>query len=308
MAFVTSSVFAVKACYYGLGTRDVDLNAFLMVRCAEYMLYSQVTYGVSMPLIKASVVFTLVRITTNKWYRWSLYAMQFLATIMALIGILASLLYCRPTPAYWNPLLGTCGNFMVVVNIGYAWTAVGIITDWTCAILPYFIIRKLQMSRRSKNTVMVILGLAAVASTATIVRAPYLQYYLVEEDRLCTLLPTPTHCCLQANPPRQIGTATSPSGANSRAVLPSSPRASRPSVCCSGSTSSLVGTRPTTRASNTPRAAVDTWLETPQRPWTPCPRLESPPSSAASGTDWTTRTRARGKSSTLGPRLASREA
>ncbi len=74
---------------------------------------------------------------------------------------------------------------MTVVNIGYAWTAVGIITDWTCAILPFFIVRKLQMSRNTKTSVMVILGLGAVASAATIVRAPYLQYYLVETDRLC---------------------------------------------------------------------------------------------------------------------------
>lgn len=161
-----------------------------MVRCAEYMLYSMVTYGVSMPLIKASVVFTLVRITTSKPIRWALYAMLFMATMMAIVGILASLFYCRPTRAYWNPLLGTCGDFMVVVNIGYAWTAVGIVTDWMCAILPYFIVRKLQMTRRTKNTVMVILGLAALASTATIVRAPYLQYYLVETDRLCKLAST----------------------------------------------------------------------------------------------------------------------
>lgn len=156
-----------------------------MVRCAEYMLYSQVLYGVSMPLIKASIVFTLLRITTDKIYRWTLYAMQFVATVMAIVGILASLLYCRPVKAYWNPLLGTCGNFMVVVNIGYAWTAVGIVTDWICAILPYFIVRKLQMSSRTKITVMGILGLGAVASAATIVRAPYLQYYLVEANRLC---------------------------------------------------------------------------------------------------------------------------
>ncbi|PMD27041.1 GPCR, PTH11-type [Hyaloscypha hepaticicola] len=184
LAFLCSSIFAIKAAYYGLGTRDSSLNTFLMVRCAEYLLYSEVVYGVSMPLIKASVVFTLLRITTEKKYRWSLYIMQFIATVMAIVGILASLLYCKPVKAYWNPLLGTCGNFMTVVKIGYAWTAVGIFTDWAYAIIPYLIVRKLQMSARNKTTVMVILGLAAIASTATIVRAPYLQFYLVTKDRL----------------------------------------------------------------------------------------------------------------------------
>ncbi|KAF2179166.1 GPCR, PTH11-type [Zopfia rhizophila CBS 207.26] len=183
-AFLTSSIFAVKAAFYGLGTPDAKLNQFLMVRCAEYMLYSQILYGLSMPFVKASVVFTLLRFTTQKKYRWTLYVMQFIASVMAIIGILASLLYCRPVQGYWNPLLGKCGNFMVVVNIGYAWTAVGIVTDWCCAILPWFVVRKLQMSKRSKVTIIIILGLGAVASTATIVRAPYLKYYLVQENRL----------------------------------------------------------------------------------------------------------------------------
>lgn len=159
-----------------------------MIRCAEYMLYSQVLYGLSMPLVKASVVFMLLQFTTEKKYRWTLYAMLGLSSLMAIIGILASLLYCRPIQAYWNPLLGKCGDFMVVVRIGYAWTAVGILTDWVTAILPYFVVRKLQLSRRSKTSIMVILGLGAVASTATIVRAPYLQYYLVQTDRLCRLI------------------------------------------------------------------------------------------------------------------------
>lgn len=163
-----------------------------MIRCAEYMLYSNVLYGLSMPLVKASVVFMLLHFTTEKKYRWTLYIMQIVATLMAVIGILASLLYCRPVQAYWNPLLGKCGDFMVVVRIGYAWTAIGIVTDWCTAILPWFVVRKLQLSRRSKTSIMVILGLGAVASTATIVRAPYLQYYLVQKDRLCELSNIPS--------------------------------------------------------------------------------------------------------------------
>ena len=113
------------------------------------------------------------------------FTLMELMVVLAIVGILATLLYCHPVPAYWNPLLGTCGDFMVVVRIGYAWTAIGIVTDWTCAILPYFIVRNLQMASRQKLIVMLILGLGAVASTATIVRAPYLKYYLVTEDRLC---------------------------------------------------------------------------------------------------------------------------
>jgi len=156
-----------------------------MIRAAEYMLFSQVLYGFSMPLVKAAVLFTLLAITKQARYRWTLYLLQAISTIMAIIGVLASLLYCHPVRAYWNPLLGTCGNFMTVVNIGYAWTAVAIATDIGFAVVPIFIVHGLQMNPRTKLTVTIILGFGIVACIATIVRAPYLQYYLVPSDRLC---------------------------------------------------------------------------------------------------------------------------
>ncbi|KAF2712908.1 GPCR, PTH11-type [Pleomassaria siparia CBS 279.74] len=183
-AFIGSGGTAVKSAFYGLGTRDSELNAFLTVRCAEYMLYSQLFYGISMPLIKASVVIMLLRFTREKKYRWTLYVMQFIATTMALVGILSLLLFCRPIKAYWNPLLGKCGRFTTLINIGYTWTAVGIATDWTCSIIPWFVVHKLHMSRRTKHTITVILGLGSLASTATIVRAPYIKYYSSPTDRL----------------------------------------------------------------------------------------------------------------------------
>ncbi|PSN65220.1 hypothetical protein BS50DRAFT_475220, partial [Corynespora cassiicola Philippines] len=182
-SLLCSVIFAVKAAFYGLGARDSRLNELLTIRCGEYLLYSQLLYGLSMPLIKASVVFTLLRFTNERRYRWTLYAMQLLATTIATVGILASLLYCKPIQAYWNIHYGTCGDFMVVVRIGYAWTAISIATDWCCSLLPWFIVRKLQMSKKSKITVMIILGVGSIASTASIVRATYLRYYLEADDR-----------------------------------------------------------------------------------------------------------------------------
>lgn len=51
------------------------------------------------------------------------------------------------------------------------------ITDWTCAIIPFFIVAGLQMSQRKKVSVCAILGLGLFASIATVIRMPYLKYY-----------------------------------------------------------------------------------------------------------------------------------
>jgi hypothetical protein len=46
-------------------------------------------------------------------------------------------------------------------------------TDWACAIVPFFIVAGLQMSRRRKISVIAILGLGVSAS----IGMPYLKYY-----------------------------------------------------------------------------------------------------------------------------------
>lgn len=138
-----------------------------------------------MPLIKACVVITLMRITKAKIYRWTLYTTLGVATITTVIGILVTLLNCKPLSAYWNRYLGACGDYRTVVKIAYIWTVVSVVTDCICATLPWFIIRKLQMTKRAKILVTAILGCGAVASMASIVRAAYLPYYVLEEDQLC---------------------------------------------------------------------------------------------------------------------------
>ncbi|KAI1046654.1 hypothetical protein LB505_011183 [Fusarium chuoi] len=57
-------------------------------------------------------------------------------------------------------------------------------TDWACAIIPFFIVAGLQMSRRRKISVIAILGLGVSASIATCIRMPYLKYYDTSENVL----------------------------------------------------------------------------------------------------------------------------
>lgn len=183
------SIFTIESARYGLGFRDSSLKPLLQIRSSEYLLYAEVLYSICTPLIKASAVCTLVRITPNyiglEVHRWTLYFILLLSSVMAIVGVTMTLTYCHPVRAWWNPLLGTCYDFERVVRTGYAWTAVSILTDSMCAIMPYLIIRKMHLPKKTKIVVMFILGLGALASVASIGRAPYLKYYHVAVDQLC---------------------------------------------------------------------------------------------------------------------------
>lgn len=49
--------------------------------------------------------------------------------------------------------------------------------DWTCAITPFFILQGLQMPKRRKISVQIILGLGMFGSAAGLVRMGYYHTY-----------------------------------------------------------------------------------------------------------------------------------
>lgn len=65
----------------------------------------------------------------------------------------------------------------IAANMAYAWTALDIATDVIFTILPWLIIRNLQMSKRKKSSVMCILGIGALGAVASFIRLPYLDYF-----------------------------------------------------------------------------------------------------------------------------------
>jgi hypothetical protein len=70
--------------------------------------------------------------------------------------------------------------------LSYLVSVMSLITDWTCSLLPCFVVWNLQMKSRLKASVCGVLALGMVASAATIVRLPYLKYYNIPTNYLCT--------------------------------------------------------------------------------------------------------------------------
>lgn len=83
---------------------------------------------------------------------------------------------CWPVYDWWSldPTQKRCINPTVVIGLTYAVSGLNVIADWSLGILPIFVVKDLQMSKRQKKLVSGILAFAAVGSTATIVRLPYI--------------------------------------------------------------------------------------------------------------------------------------
>lgn len=72
---------------------------------------------------------------------------------------------------------GTCQDKISLQTVSYIVSVIQMVTDWACAIIPFFIVAGLQMSRRRKVSVIAILGIGVTASIATCIRMPFLKYY-----------------------------------------------------------------------------------------------------------------------------------
>ncbi|KAK8015969.1 hypothetical protein PG991_008857 [Apiospora marii] len=152
------------------------------------LVFFQITYAWSLPFIKSSICWALLRITTSRKYVYSLWAVMVFSVGITFVGFVAVMLNCTPFAASWDPSLrapigtGHCDTSGRISHISYVISAISVITDWACAIIPAFVIHGLKMSKNLKITLMCILALGALASISTIVRLPYLQFYNVPTD------------------------------------------------------------------------------------------------------------------------------
>ena len=98
-----------------------------------------------------------------------------LAAVFGFAFLFVIIFQCWPISDWWSldPTQKHCIKPDIVIGLTYGVSGLNVIADWTLGILPAFIVKDLQMSVRQKRLVAIILSFAAVGSTATIVRLPY---------------------------------------------------------------------------------------------------------------------------------------
>ena len=95
---------------------------------------------------------------------------------------------CNPISFFWSstrdPKDGHCADMSIIAGFTYAHAAIASIGDWTLGILPIFMFKGLQMNKRAKVSVMLILALANIGSIATVVRIKTIHQITISTDFL----------------------------------------------------------------------------------------------------------------------------
>ncbi|KAH8198456.1 hypothetical protein TruAng_007388 [Truncatella angustata] len=90
-----------------------------------------------------------------------------------------ALFQCWPVSFFWTriPGAGSCISVDAIIIITYTYSVFAIITDFAFTILPIWLVKDLQVDRRTKFALIPILCMAAVASCAVIVRLGYVENF-----------------------------------------------------------------------------------------------------------------------------------
>ncbi|KXJ89532.1 hypothetical protein Micbo1qcDRAFT_213023 [Microdochium bolleyi] len=177
--FAIFCAYEISGVHYGTGQHFADLSKEAIPKAMQMWWTCEPLYVLANMAIKASIALFLLRICITKTHRIVIWTCLIVTEVYSFFFFLLFILQCRPTSLFWlqytpTPPAGSCLAPEVVAYSFYAYSAISCAVDWTFSILPIFLVWNLQMNTRVKISVVCILAAGVIASSATIVRFPYL--------------------------------------------------------------------------------------------------------------------------------------
>ena len=119
----------------------------------------------STTILRLAIGATLQRIANQKTHIYIIRAIMAISLIFGVAFSVMILLQCRPIWYFWSLSPSRpehCQKPVVLIGEAVMQSVVNIIVDWFYAIFPFFLIRKANMNRRTKISVMAILAFGSM--------------------------------------------------------------------------------------------------------------------------------------------------
>ncbi|KAF2085093.1 hypothetical protein K490DRAFT_47413 [Saccharata proteae CBS 121410] len=174
--FTVLTISCLAASFSGVGVHEGTMSNHQISEGLKWFFFFEVFYCATIVPIKLSIAYTLLRIASGqKLYRWSMYFIIGLFTTMNVIAAIYIIAQCTPVSYAWDESTpgGHCNDASILADVYYATTAVNIVTDWFCALLPVPLLWNVKLNRNAKISVGGILGLGVFASLSACIRLKY---------------------------------------------------------------------------------------------------------------------------------------
>ncbi|KFY05219.1 hypothetical protein O988_00177 [Pseudogymnoascus sp. VKM F-3808] len=175
--FMLYSTFAISGVHNGTGQHAADIPPEVLPVGLKWWWACEPAYILTCMALKLSIGVFLLRIAVVRMHKIIIWAVIIVTETYSTFFFLLFVLQCRPSAYFWTQYTGgsgTCIDPNITVQAFYGYSAISCIGDWTLGILPAFMVWNLQMNFRTKLSVAAILAVGCIASTATIIRIPFI--------------------------------------------------------------------------------------------------------------------------------------
>jgi len=126
---------------------------------------AQIMYLITLCAAKLSMTFLLLRFSsTSRPITWTLRLTAAVITGLTLAFVFWVTFQCKPVQKQWNPSIedGACASKMSYMISVYVLSSFSAATDIVLAVVPVFILRRLEIDRRTKIAAGVTMGLGSL--------------------------------------------------------------------------------------------------------------------------------------------------
>ncbi|EUC27626.1 hypothetical protein COCCADRAFT_111214 [Bipolaris zeicola 26-R-13] len=176
VAYTTSSCIGIS---HGTGRHHHDLPIEGVQNAKHAWYFCYLFYSTSMICSKMSIGFLLLRISIRKLHTWIIYAAMLVSVVAGSTFFFVCLFQCYPISYMWDRTSqqGKCIDNTVITALGYVYSIFSIISDFTFAIIPGFLVWHLQLKRRAKIALIPLITMGCIASAAVIARLPFVHFF-----------------------------------------------------------------------------------------------------------------------------------
>ncbi|KJX96093.1 hypothetical protein TI39_contig835g00008 [Zymoseptoria brevis] len=174
--YAALSVFCLGGAFLGIGVHKWHLDEAQSETAMMWFFFFEIFFCIAIIPIKLSIAFMLMRIAGPKRiYTTILWVVTILFVLMNTISFFYIIFRCQPVSWAWDMSTpgGKCLPTKDLADIYYADTAVNIITDWCCALLPIPLLWNLHLNTNAKISVGFLLSLGVLASLSACIRLRY---------------------------------------------------------------------------------------------------------------------------------------
>jgi len=186
--FTAYGAVGIAGVYSGVGRHVYDIPLAGIKASLKVWYICEIIYAVTACALRVTVGLFLLRITNRKAHRIIIHTLNAIGVAYGACYLAAIVFQCIPLSYFWERLDmtedGICMDPNISVKTTIGGTVVAAVIDWSFGLLPIWILWTVHLSNKRKIMVCFLLGLGVLASTAPIVRLPYLAGLLNNADFL----------------------------------------------------------------------------------------------------------------------------